>query len=73
MVKKIYIYIYAKEFIEWFSKWNGEKILISDVKKICNIDTKKQWQLLRNHKDIKIYFDNIQMIRDNKKYYLIKI
>ena len=62
-----------KEFIEWFSKWNGEKILISDVKKICNIDTKKQWTNLKNHKDIKEYFDNIQMIRDNKEYYLIKI
>ena len=70
MVKKYYRY--AKEFISWFSNWNGEPIKVKDIKKICNINTKTQWQLLRNHKDIKIYFDNIQMIRDNKKYYLIK-
>lgn len=60
------------EFISWFSNWNGEKVLISDIKEICNIDTKKQWTNLKNHKDIKKYFNNIQMIRDNKKYYLSK-
>lgn len=60
-----------KEFIEWFSKWNGEKILISDVREICNINT-KQWEKLKKHKDIEIYFNNIKIIRDNKKYYLIK-
>ena len=64
-------YRYAKEFIEWYSKWNGEKILISDIKNICNLNT-KQWEKLKKHKDIEIYFNNIKIIRDNKKYYLIK-
>ena len=59
MVKKI---IYAKEFIEWFSKWNGEAIKVKDIKNICNINN-EQWKLLKKHKDIKNIISNLNSYR----------
>ena len=51
-----------KEFIEWFSKWNGEPIKVKDIKDICNLNT-KQWEKLKKHKDIKNIISNLNSYR----------
>lgn len=51
-----------KEFIEWFSNWNGEPIKVKDIKEICNINN-EQWKLLKKHKDIKNIISNLNSYR----------